>query len=89
MCQLRHSFFGLTPTYKLALHRQIFELAYHSKGAFNQDIVYNLPIYLRNFYYNLLAEALEKENNINNQSIEDAENKTNERKVLRGPSIKK
>jgi hypothetical protein len=36
-------------------------LAYFSEGAFNQDIVYNLPVYLRNFYLHKLIEIKEKE----------------------------
>ena len=55
------SIFGLTPTYKVALHKEIFSLCYYSEGAFNQDIVYNLPIYLRRFYLNELKLAKEEE----------------------------
>jgi hypothetical protein len=36
-------------------------LAYYSEGAFNQDIVYNLPVYLRTFYLRKLIEVKEKE----------------------------
>jgi hypothetical protein len=57
----RYPFFGLTPEHKLYLHEQIFSLSYYSEGAFTQDIVYNLPIYLRNYYLNLLIKTKEKE----------------------------
>lgn len=60
-CRLRYPFFGLAPEHKLHLHEQIFSLSYYSEGAFTQDIVYNLPIYLRNYYLNLLIKTKEKE----------------------------
>lgn len=41
---------------------QVFELAYYSEGAFNQDIAYNLPTHLRIFYLRKLAEVRKKEN---------------------------
>lgn len=47
-------FFGRTPEYKVYLHKEIFSLAYYSEGAFNQEIVYKLPVYLRRFYLNEL-----------------------------------
>jgi len=59
--RLRYPFFGLTPEYRVALHEQVFSLAYYSEGAFTQDIVYNLPVHLRNFYLNLLIKIKEKE----------------------------
>lgn len=36
-------------------------MAYYSEGAFSQDVIYNLPVHLRNFYYNKLSEAKTKE----------------------------
>jgi hypothetical protein len=36
-------------------------LGYYSQGAINVDIAYNLPIYLRNFYYKQLTEIKEEE----------------------------
>ena len=43
------------------LHSQIFEICYHSQGGFTHDDVYNLPVYLRTFYYKKLIEAKQKE----------------------------
>ena len=43
------------------IHEQIFSLAYHSQGAFTQDIAYKLPVYLRIFYLKKLIDAKEKE----------------------------
>lgn len=57
----RYPFFGLTQEYKVQVHKQIFQLGYYSQGAINVDIAYNLPIYLRNFYYKQLTEIKEEE----------------------------
>ena len=43
------------------LHTQIFEICYHSQGGFTHDDVYNLPVYLRTFYYKKLHEAKQRE----------------------------
>ena len=43
------------------LHSQIFEICYHSQGGFTHSDVYNLPIYLRNFYHKKLIKAKEEE----------------------------
>lgn len=59
--RFRYPFFGLTPTYKVQLHEQIFSLAYYSEGSFTQDIVYKLPVHLRTFYLNLLIKTKQKE----------------------------
>lgn len=54
-------FYGLTPEYKLQLHKLIFNFLYASKGSFTYDDVYNMPVYLRNFYVDQLKKALEEE----------------------------
>ena len=43
------------------IHEQIFNLSYHSQGAFTQDIAYKLPVFLRIFYLKKLIETKEKE----------------------------
>tara|TARA_R100000322_G_C5351218_1_gene168401 strand:+ start:365 stop:592 length:228 start_codon:yes stop_codon:yes gene_type:complete len=55
------NFFGLKPEDKPKLHEQIFQLMYYGKGFTHSD-VYNMPIYLRNFYYKQLADTRKKEN---------------------------
>ena len=39
----------------------LFTLAYYSNGAFNFDHVYNMPVYLRNFYMKQLEETKAQE----------------------------
>ena len=55
-------FFTLPPEYRIQLHEEVFNLAYYSQGGFTQDIVYNLPIYLRRFYIRKLVDIRNKEN---------------------------
>jgi len=54
-------FFGLTPQDKPKLYDQIFQLMYYGAGFTHSDI-YEMPIYLRNYYYNKLVETRKKEN---------------------------
>lgn len=37
-------------------------MSYYSNGSISIDVAYELPVYLRNFYYNLLVETNKKEN---------------------------
>lgn len=60
-CPLGQTFFGLTSENKIQIHKMLFTLAYYSNGAFNFDQVYNMPVYLRNFYMKQLEETKEKE----------------------------
>lgn len=39
----------------------MFNIAYHSNGAFNITELYNLPVYLRQFYARKLVEVKNKE----------------------------
>ncbi len=55
------TFFGLTPEYKLDLHKGIFNMITYGKGGWDWDTIYNMPIFLRLYYMKLLGEALEKE----------------------------
>jgi hypothetical protein len=84
--KINRSFFGLTPNYKITLHKEIFNLAYFSEGAFNQDIVYRLPVYLRRFYLNELRTTKEKEKE---QSQEGFSPNEKSEGVPRGPFGKK
>ena len=54
------TFFGLNETYKPKLHNQLFELVYYGKG-FTWTELYNMPVWLRSFYYKKIEEALQKQ----------------------------
>jgi hypothetical protein len=63
---------------KPKLHEQIFQLMYYGKGFTHSD-VYNMPVYLRNFYYKQLADTRKKEN--------DAIIKANKKSKVSKPTI--
>ena len=54
-------FFGLTPTYRVSVFKQIHEIVFHGKGGYDFDTVYNMPIWLRNFTFKSIQEFYEKE----------------------------
>lgn len=55
------SILGIEPKDKASIHEEIFNLSCYSEGGFTQDIVYNLPVYLRKFYINKLIDSKKKE----------------------------
>ena len=64
----RLHFFGLTPQHKPQIHDQIFQLVYYGQGFTHAD-VYNMPIYLRSYYFKKLVDVKEQEN----QEVEKAQ----------------
>lgn len=55
------TFFGLTPEYKLEVHKNMLMVAHYSKGAFSVMELYEMPVYLRNFYMREFAVLKQKE----------------------------
>ena len=52
------------PAHKIHIYDKIHEIAFNSKGAYTWDIVYNMPIWLRNYIYSKLEKFYEqKEDN--------------------------
>lgn len=55
------SLFIFDPAYKKALHSEVFQLAYASKGGFQFSDIYNMPCNLRKSYLELLVKQKEDE----------------------------
>lgn len=53
--------FGIRPGSGQFIHSEIFDLCYHGKGAFTQEIVYNMPTRLRSFYIKKLIDTKKEE----------------------------
>lgn len=53
--------FGFTPAHKRFIHEEIFNFCYRSNGAFPQNIVYDMPVYIRQFYIKNLIDTKNKE----------------------------
>lgn len=55
------TFFGLTPEYKAEIHKAMMITSHYSKGAFSVLELYQMPVYLRNFYIKEFNELKKKE----------------------------
>jgi len=55
------TFFGLGPNYRPQIYDQIFDLMYYGNMGFNFTELYNMPIFLRNYYYRKLVDVKKKE----------------------------
>ena len=53
------AFFGLSPRDKPVIHTQLFDMVYYGDG-FTWTELYNMPVWLRKFYYKKTEEALLK-----------------------------
>jgi len=61
-CRLASSFFGLTAEYKRDLQDRIFQMVYYTKGGYSwSEVYFDMPVYLRNYHYQKLVDALEAE----------------------------
>jgi hypothetical protein len=74
-------FFGLKQENRKEIHEQIFQLIYHGGGGFNHADVYNMPTYLRIFYYNELVKSKKAES----EQIK----KANQKSKLTNPRFKR
>ncbi len=61
MSQWASGFFGRPAGYSATLHKEIFALVYYGGGGFTFSDVYEMPIYLRKFYFKELTETKQRE----------------------------
>jgi hypothetical protein len=76
------NFFGLTPSYRPILHKEIHEIIFYGRGGYDWNTVYNFPIWLRRFYFKCISDSYKEE--------KDAQKKVNEKsqkKKVSKPSI--
>lgn len=64
----RLDFFGLTPEYRLLLFKTLHEIAYHGKGGYPYETVYDMPIWLRRATFNFINQSITAENEANEKS---------------------
>ena len=67
------TFFGLTSNnaseFRLSVFNQIHEIVFHGQGGYSYDIIYNMPIWLRNYtFYKLKDWYNQKNKNPNEDS---------------------
>ena len=56
--ELTPTFFGLDATHRPILHKNLFDIVWHSDGRFSWETVYNLPIPTRNLIIRLINRQL-------------------------------
>ena len=80
--ELTPAFFGLSPEDKPAIHAQLFDMVYHGRG-FTWTELYNMPVWLRKFYYKKMETAIIETNKANS----DRNKKQSKAKISR-PAVK-
>ena len=73
------TFFGLTSKYKLHVADQIFDLSYHSKGAFTYTEIQNMPVYLRLYYMRRLNKLFEDQHKTQEKAMKEMKSKSRAR----------
>ena len=68
------TFFGLSDEYKLAVYEEFFQLKYYGGWSFFE--AYNLPIVIRRWFLNRLAEQKKKEADAQEEAMRKAKSKS-------------
>jgi len=63
--QLTQTFFGFDASYRVQLQDTIFDMIWFGEGRWDWDTIYNMPVFLRNFW-------IKKINNIVQQREQQA-----------------
>ena len=48
--KLDQTFFGFNAKDRVALHKNLFDLMWHGEGRWDWNTIYNMPVFLRNFW---------------------------------------
>lgn len=78
--QLEWTFFGLQPKDRIRIHESIFDLIYFGKGGFNWADVYNLPVFIRNFYISRIEKVLKDQRDAEKKAVRKAQMRTPKKK---------
>ena len=81
------TFFGLTQQYRLNLFKTIHEIVFHGGGGYDWHTIYDMPIWLRTFTFNLLKEHYEKIKEQQESQKSIMVNKQSSNKELARPNI--
>jgi len=60
--QLGQTFFGFNSSYRIQLHETIFNMIWFGEGRWDWDTVYNMPVFLRNFWIKKINNIIEQQN---------------------------
>ena len=48
--RLEQTFFGFKPEDRVSLHENIFKILWYGEGRWDWDTIYNMPVFLRNYW---------------------------------------
>ena len=68
-------FFGLGSDYRPLIFDQIFDLMYYGKMGFTFKELYNIPVWLRRYYYLKLVDIKKKEREAEDAAYKNASKK--------------
>jgi hypothetical protein len=81
---LEQTFFGFKPEDRVRLHESIFNLVWWGDGRWDWDTVYNMPIFLRDFWIKkvnkIIGEKEEAAEEIKNQQLASAASRAKSRR---------
>jgi hypothetical protein len=81
---LEQTFFGFKPEDRVRLHESIFNLVWWGDGRWDWDTVYNMPIFLRDFWIKkvnkIIGEKEEAAEEIKNQQLAAAASRAKSRR---------
>ncbi len=82
--KLEPTFFGFKPEDRPRLHENIFNLLWYADGRLSWDDIYQMPIFLRNYYVKRVNKMIQAETAAAEDRLRDAE-KRNKAKVPQKP----
>jgi len=66
---LDRTFFGFKSEDRVQLHENIFNIIWYANGRLSWDDVYNMPIFLRNYYVKRINQMIDQENEQREQRL--------------------
>jgi len=79
--RLDQTFFGLSPKDRPKLHDLIFDLVWVGEGRWDWNTIYNMPVFLRNFY----VKKLNKMSADRKQQVEATKQSSTSKKTITKP----
>jgi hypothetical protein len=81
------TFFGLTPTYRINLFKTIHEIVFHGGGGYDWHTVYEMPVWLRTFTFNVLKEHFDQIKQKQDEQNNVMTNQQTSKKEIARPNI--
>jgi hypothetical protein len=57
--KLDQTFFGFNVKDRVKLHKNLFDMMWHGEGRWDWNTVYNMPVFLRNFWIDSINKILQ------------------------------